>query len=227
MTRTLKCWHSFDIAIADAEGFNAYRKQHESTRIGEGVKVRRSPQAVACRKRGVRELGKPQWAPDVGTAEAGYTDIEAQMGKPGNGTRLEPTLVWANHESGGRETARSAWGVLSGRVLGGGESPLQGEGPDGSTQPAQETRAGHVGLDHHEPTSLQGRAHRAKVSKDHRFQNLYQCVNATCLRECWHDLNKDAASGVDGVTAAQYQENLEENIQDLVRRLETQCYHAK
>lgn len=52
-------------------------------------------------------------------------------------------------------------------------------------------------------------------------------MNATCLRECWHDLNKDAASGVDGVTAAQYQENLEENIQDLVRRLETQCYHAK
>jgi hypothetical protein len=25
-----------------------------------GVEVRRSPQAVACRKRGVRELGKPR-----------------------------------------------------------------------------------------------------------------------------------------------------------------------
>ena len=149
------------------------------------------------------------------------------MGKPGNGTRLEPTLVWENHEPGGRETARRAWGVLSGRVLSGGESPLQGEGPDGSTQPVKETRAGHVGLEHHEPTSLQGRANRAKASKGHRFQNLYRCVNAACLRECWHDLNKDAASGVDGVTAAQYQENLEENIQDLVRRLETQCYRAK
>ena len=69
MTRTLKCWYSFDIAIADAEGFNAYRKQHESTRIGEGVKVRRSPQAVAYRKRSMGELGKPQRAPDMGTAE--------------------------------------------------------------------------------------------------------------------------------------------------------------
>jgi hypothetical protein len=27
---------------------------------GEGVEVRRSPQAVACRKRGVGELGKPR-----------------------------------------------------------------------------------------------------------------------------------------------------------------------
>jgi len=28
--------------------------------IGENVKVRRSPQAVACKKRYVEELGKPQ-----------------------------------------------------------------------------------------------------------------------------------------------------------------------
>jgi hypothetical protein len=57
-----------DEFVADAEGFNVHRRPHESTRIGEGVKVRRSPQAVAYRKRGVRELVKPQRAPDVGTA---------------------------------------------------------------------------------------------------------------------------------------------------------------
>jgi retron-type reverse transcriptase len=56
---------------------------------------------------------------------------------------------------------------------------------------------------------------------------LYRCLNADLLRECWQDLNQDAASGVDGVTAAQYQDNLEENIQDLVRRLKTGCYRAK
>ena len=32
---------------------------------------------------------------------------------------------------------------------------------------------------------------------------------------------------MDGVTAAQYQENLEENIQELVWRLKTKCYRAK
>ncbi|MGH8601669.1 MAG: group II intron reverse transcriptase/maturase [Gammaproteobacteria bacterium] len=149
------------------------------------------------------------------------------MGKLGNGTKLEPNTLPENREPGGRETARRPWGVLSGIVLGGGESPLQGEGPDGSTQPAKETRAGHVGLDKHEPTSLRGISNRAKASKDHRFQNLYQCLNAELLLECWQDLNKAAASGVDGVTAAQYRENLDENIQDLVRRLKTKCYRAK
>ncbi len=35
------------------------------------------------------------------------------------------------------------WGGLSSVVLGGGESPLPGEGLDGSAQPAKETHAGH------------------------------------------------------------------------------------
>jgi len=108
-----------------------------------------------------------------------------------------------------------------------GEIRLHGEGPDGSTQPAKEPRAGHVGLGKHEPTSLRGIAKRARESKDHRFQNLYQCLNDDFLRACWLDLNKDAASGVDGVTAAQYRENLEENVQDLVRRLKNKCYRAR
>jgi len=35
-------------------------KAIRNARIGEGVEVRRSPQAVACSKRYVRELEKPQ-----------------------------------------------------------------------------------------------------------------------------------------------------------------------
>ncbi len=50
------------------------------------------------------------------------------------------------------------WGVLSGIVLSGGESPLQGEGPDGSTGLAKETHAGHCRIGYHEPTSLRGLA---------------------------------------------------------------------
>lgn len=52
-------------------------------------KVRRSPQAVACGKRNVGELGKPRTVPDVGTARNGYTAIEAHKGQPGYGTALE------------------------------------------------------------------------------------------------------------------------------------------
>ena len=116
---------------------------------------------MACRKRSVRELGKPQRAPAVGTTRKGYTAIEALTGKPRNGVRresnavgttrlgytatearmrklgnrstLEPNTRLENHDPGGWEATTRPWGVLSGIVLGGGESPLQGEGPDGST----------------------------------------------------------------------------------------------
>ena len=82
------------------------------------------------------------------------------MRKLGNRATLEPTPWLENHDPGGRETATRPWGVLSGIVLGGGESPLAEEGPDRSTQPTKETRAGHAGLESHEPTSLRAIANR-------------------------------------------------------------------
>ena len=129
--------------------------------------------------------------------------------------------------TGRPETAASRGGVLSGVVVGGGESPLHGEGPDGSTQPAQETHAGHVGSDNHEPTSLRGIANRAKACKHHRFRDLYREVNADLLLHCWHDLNKGAASGVDGLTAAAYEGNLLAHLADLAERVKTKRYRAK
>jgi hypothetical protein len=82
------------------------------------------------------------------------------MRKLGNRPTLEPNPRLENHDPGGRDAATRPWGVLSGIVLGGGESPLPGEGPDGSMQPAKETRAGQVGLEQHEPTSLRAIANR-------------------------------------------------------------------
>jgi len=84
-----------------------------------------------------------------------------------------------------------------------------------------------VRLDEHEPTSPRGIAKRASACKDHRFQNLYRELNADLLHACWRDLNKNAASGVDRVTAQTYEQDLEANIQDLVRRLKTKRYRAK
>jgi hypothetical protein len=55
-----------DKLVADVEGFNDRRRQHQSIRKGLDVKVRRSPQAVACRKRYVVELGRPQKLRDIG-----------------------------------------------------------------------------------------------------------------------------------------------------------------
>jgi hypothetical protein len=55
-------------------------------------------------------------------------------------------VEWLNRErTGRRATAACRRGVLSGIVVGGRESRPHGEGPDGSTQLAEETRAGHAG----------------------------------------------------------------------------------
>ena len=77
--------------VADAEGFNAHRRLHESIRVGEDVKVRRSPQAAACRKRYAEELGRPHRLLGGGSVAGWYTALEARKGKPGDGTMLEPT----------------------------------------------------------------------------------------------------------------------------------------
>ena len=83
------------------------------------------------------------------------------------------------------------------------------------------------GLEKHEQTSLRGIAKRAQTRKTHRFRDLYREINVVMLHACWQDLNKKAASGVDGVTAADYESNLESNIDDLVKRLKAKRYRAK
>jgi len=84
-----------------------------------------------------------------------------------------------------------------------------------------------VGLEQHETTSLWGIAKRAQACKDHRFQDLYRMLDASLLFACWDDLNKKAASGVDDVTAEEYDQNLIANILDLEKRLKTKSYRAR
>ena len=85
----------------------------------------------------------------------------------------------------------------------------------------------NVGLEQYEQTSLRGIATKARVNAKHRFQDLYRCLDAAFLKSCWRDLNKKAASGVDGVTAKAYGENLEGNIQALARQVREKRYRAK
>jgi RNA-directed DNA polymerase len=47
------------------------------------------------------------------------------------------------------------------------------------------------------------------------------------LLDCWHDLNKEAASGVDQVTAEAYAANLQANLEALAQRLKAKRYRAK
>jgi group II intron reverse transcriptase/maturase len=84
-----------------------------------------------------------------------------------------------------------------------------------------------AGLEQHKPTSLRGIAEKAKADKRHRFRNLYRELSAEFLLFCWPDLNKDAASGVDKMTAGKYAENLHDNIQKLAERLKKKKYRTK
>jgi RNA-directed DNA polymerase len=76
-------------------------------------------------------------------------------------------------------------------------------------------------------TFLQGIAKKAQAQPQHRFGNLYELLNEAYLKECWADIRRDAASGVDHVSAAEYAEHLDENIHDLVERLKRKQYRAK
>jgi RNA-directed DNA polymerase len=84
-----------------------------------------------------------------------------------------------------------------------------------------------VGSEARKPTSLRGIADKANADKQHRFRDLYRCLNVELLLDCWGDLNKDAASGVDGVTWHAYAEHLQANVEALVERLKKKRYRAK
>jgi group II intron reverse transcriptase/maturase len=77
------------------------------------------------------------------------------------------------------------------------------------------------------PTSLRGIAKRARRDKKARFRDLYGLLNQQNLRWCFYQLRKDGATGVDQVTFAEYERDLDTNLDDLVQRLKRKRYRAK
>jgi len=102
-----------------------------------------------------------------------------------------------------------------------------GKGLTGVRSPHRKLLPDTVGSDKQKPTSLRGIANKARVDKHHRFRDLYRCLDAELLLTCWHDLNTDAASGVDQVTAEAYAVKLHATIEALAQRLKAKGYRAK
>lgn len=67
----------------------------------------------------------------------------------------------------------------------------------------------------------------AKKDRRARFTALMHHVTVDLLREAYHQINKDAKPGVDGQTWEDYGVELEKNLQDLHRRLQSGAYRAK
>jgi RNA-directed DNA polymerase len=75
-------------------------------------------------------------------------------------------------------------------------------------------------------TRLQRIAQLAREDPKRAFLSLAHHVDIDLLREAYRRTRKDGATGVDGQTAATYQENLEENFQSLLDRFKSGRYQA-
>lgn len=77
------------------------------------------------------------------------------------------------------------------------------------------------------PTSMLGLANKAQARKEYVFRDLYVLLNEQYLHDCWKLIRKDAAYGVDKVSAKEYEQDLDQNIHELVEGLKRNFYHAK
>jgi group II intron reverse transcriptase/maturase len=76
-------------------------------------------------------------------------------------------------------------------------------------------------------TSLQAIAEKAASQPGYRFRNLYGMLNEEMLKDSWKHIRKEAAYGVDRVSAKDYEQNLDENIHQMVEGLKQKRYRAK
>ena len=76
-------------------------------------------------------------------------------------------------------------------------------------------------------TSLQAIAKKASERPEYRFRDLFRLLNEEMLKDSWRYIRKDAAFGVDKVSAAKYEQNLDGNIHQLVEELKRKRYRAK
>jgi len=58
------------------------------------------------------------------------------------------------------------------------------------------------------------------------FSTLAHHIDLDWMREAYRRTRKDGAAGVDGMTAAEYAQNLEDNLRDLLERFKSGSYHA-
>ena len=75
-------------------------------------------------------------------------------------------------------------------------------------------------------TKLQKIAEQAISHPQMVFTTLAHLIDVDLLREAYNRTRKNAAAGVDGVTAAEYGANLEENLRDLYERMRSGRYIA-
>ncbi len=91
---------------------------------------------------------------------------------------------------------------------------------------AGKTRPGHSAGDG-VPSALDRVRQKVRKDKKERFTALLHHVDVDRLREAYRAINPRAATGVDDVTWEDYGQDLEDNLQDLHRRVQSGSYRAR
>jgi retron-type reverse transcriptase len=76
-------------------------------------------------------------------------------------------------------------------------------------------------------TKLSAITLRAREDPKCKFTSLAHLLTEDFLKECFRELKRDKAPGVDGVTAREYEEHLDENLSDLTARLKAKRYKPR
>ena len=79
-------------------------------------------------------------------------------------------------------------------------------------------------MDNSTRTKLALISERAWKEPKLQFISLAHLLNEGFLKECYYSLGRDRASGIDGVSWAEYGEQLDENLKDLVIRMKVKRY---
>lgn len=118
-------------------------------------------------------------------------------------------------------------------VLGDGNAVHMGKGAGGNASRAEnqcgqstDTRGRNVPIQSVSST-LTALSHKAAKDPEHRFRSLERLIDLQMLYASFRKLKRKAAPGVDGVTVDEYEENLDENLRDLERRLKEKRYRAR
>lgn len=75
-------------------------------------------------------------------------------------------------------------------------------------------------------TALNAIAFKAQTHTKHRFQNVYGLLKPDVLYRSWGCLNKQSASGIDGVSAGAFEKRLSENIHRIHQQLASNRYRV-
>ena len=67
---------------------------------------------------------------------------------------------------------------------------------------------------------------QARTHPERVFTTLHHLIDGEWMHEAYHRTRKDGASGIDGVTAEDYEKALDLNLEDLMNRIKSGSYFA-